>query len=117
MPNSNSISTRAEILQHALSIWDNEGGALASKANAASSDTPEMTNAQLLQLRIRVIALESLILAVLAEGSDRQLEAAREVAKHIAPRSGFTQHPLTLEAAAHIRDLIDRAGKFRATQD
>lgn len=117
MPNSNSISTRAEILQHALSIWDNEGGALASKADAPSLDTHEMTNVQLVHLRIRVIALESLILAVLAEGSDRQLEAAREVAKHIAPRSGFTQHPLTLEAAAHINDLIDRADKFRAVQE
>lgn len=90
---------------------------MASKADAASLDTHEMTNAQLVHLRIRVIALESLILAVLAEGSDRQLEAARKVVKHIALRSGFTQHPLTLEAAAHINDLIDRAGKFRAVQE
>jgi hypothetical protein len=74
---------------------------------------PELTNAELVQLRIRVIALENLVIALLAEASDRQLELAREMAAYISPRPGFTQHPLTIHAAAHMVDLVERAGQFR----
>ena len=74
---------------------------------------PELTNAELVQLRIRVIALESLMIAVLAEGSDRQLEVAREMAGYVMPRSGFTAHPLTVQAGDHITDLVDRVLHFR----
>jgi len=72
-----------------------------------------LTDAELVQLRIRVIALENLLIALLAEASDRRLELAREMAAYIAPRPGFTQHPLTVKAAAHMVDLVERAGRFR----
>ena len=75
-----------------------------------------MSNAELVQLRIRVIALENLMIAVLAEGSDRQLRVAREMAGYIAPRPGFTQHPLTIQAADHMTDLVDRALHFRTVE-
>lgn len=103
---------KAEIVQRrkALSRWENEGGARISEGQA---DVPELTNAELVHLRIRVIALENLIITLLAEGSDRQLEAAREVATYISPRAGFTQHPLTIQAAEHMTDMIDRAVHFR----
>ena len=76
-------------------------------------DILELTNAELVQLRIRVIALENLVIALLAEGSERQREVARDMASYISPRAGFTQHPLTVHAAAHMIDLVERAGRFR----
>ena len=75
-----------------------------------------MTNAELVQLRIRVIALENLLIAVLADGSDRQFQIAKEMADYISPRPGFTQHPLTTQAAKHMSDLVDRAIHFRTVQ-
>lgn len=103
----------SETRRRALTRWDNEGGALAAMAQCAAATMPEMTNTELVHLRIRVIALENLMIAVLAEGSERQTLVAREMAALIAPRSGFTQHPLTVHAADHIIDLVDRADRFR----
>jgi len=106
----------AEIRRRALSRWDNEGGAIASVRHETHTDVPDMSNAELVQLRIRVIALENMVIAVLAEGSDRQLQVAREMAEYISPRPGFTQHPLTIHAADHMTDLVDRAVHFRTVQ-
>jgi hypothetical protein len=104
--------------QMALSRWDNEGGAgrEGSQKGAMSSEgseIPELTNAELVQLRVRVIALENLVIALLAEASDRQLDLAREMAVYISPRPGFTHHPLTIRAATHMTDLVKRAARFR----
>ena len=79
-----------------------------------TADIPELTNAELVQLRIRVIALENLVIMLLAHASDRQLDLAREMSTYISPRSGSTHHLLTVNAAAHMIDLVERAGRFRA---
>jgi hypothetical protein len=105
--------------QSALSRWDNEGGAGPSPqeslvSDETQSDIPELTNAELVQLRIRVIALENLVIALLAQASERQVDLAREMAAYISPRPGFTHHPLTLHAATQMIDLLGRAGHFRA---
>jgi hypothetical protein len=115
MVNSSVNKAEAALLQRqkALSRWDNEGGASSDQAPA---DVPELTNAELVHLRIRVIALENLIITLLAEGSDRQLEVAREMATYISPRAGFTQHPLTIQAANHMTNMVDRAVHFRTVQ-
>jgi hypothetical protein len=105
-----------ELRQRALSRWDNEGGAVEAEAVAAHSDVPDMTNAELVLLRVRVIALENLLIAVLAEGSDRQRQAALEMADAIMPREGFTQHPLTIRAAQHMSSLVERAERTRTAQ-
>lgn len=63
-------------------------------------------------LHIRVIALENLVIALLATASDEQRSVAREMSGYISPRPGFTPHPLTLHAADHMTDLIDRAARF-----
>lgn len=96
--------------QKALSRWDNEGGAHPDEAQA---DIPEMTNSELVHLRIRVIALENLLITLLAQGPDRQLDVAREMASYISPRAGFTQHPLTIKAAGQMNDMVNRAEHFR----
>jgi len=113
--NKQSVS---ELRQKALSRWDNEGGAGPDGPQLHAlevdlSKIPPLTNAELVQLRVRVIALENLIIMMLAEGSDRQLELAREMASYISPRSGFTHHPLTTKAAAHMVDFVNRAIHFR----
>ena len=108
--------------QLALSRWDNEGGAgprgpqEGQISAEAQSEVPELTNAELVQLRVRVIALENLVISLLAEAPDRQLDLAREMAAFISPRPGFTHHPLTIHAAAQMIDLVDRAGHFRAVK-
>lgn len=106
----------SNLRRRALSRWDNEGGAAAPGSDsdaAAGASIPELTNVELVALRVRVIALENMMLALLASASDRQLDLAREIAAYIAPRPGFTQHPLTVRAAAHMVDLIERSGRFR----
>jgi hypothetical protein len=72
-----------------------------------------LTNAKLEQLRVRVIALENLVIALLAEADDRQIALAREMAAYVSPRPGFTHHPLTIHAASHMIDLVERAAQFR----
>jgi hypothetical protein len=96
--------------QKALSTWDNEGGAAPDETQV---HIPEMTNTELVHLRIRVIALENLIIALLTDGPDRQLEIAREMATYISPRAGFTQHPLTIKAARQMNDMVNRAEHYR----
>jgi hypothetical protein len=108
--------------QMALSRWDNEGGAgrcgpqEGQTSAKAQSAVPELTNAELVQLRVRVIALENLVISLLAEAPDSQLDSAREMAAFISPRPGFTHHPLTIHAAAHMIDLVGRAGHFRVVK-
>jgi hypothetical protein len=70
-----------------------------------------MNNADLAALRVRVIALENLLISLLATASDQQLELAREMAGYILPRSGLTQHPLTTHAAALMIDLIEKSSR------
>lgn len=114
MPERDPGSDRSEARRRALCRWENEGGSAAPIDDRAHAPIPDLNNAELVQLRIRVIALESLMIAVLAEGSDRQLQVAREMADYIAPRPGFTPHPVTVQAASHITDLIDRVAHFEA---
>ena len=105
--------------QMALSRWDSEGGAgpgggQKGLISAEGSEIPELRNAELVQLRVRVIALENLVIALLAGASDQQLDIAREMAAYISPRPGFTHHPLTLHASAQMIDLVERARHFRS---
>jgi len=105
--------------QRALSRWADEGGAgpdgpaTVSALDNERIPIPELTNAELVTLRIRVIALENLMISLLAIASDDQLRLAREMAGYISPRPGFTQHPLTIHSAAHMVDLVERADHFR----
>lgn len=47
---------------------------------------PDMSNADLVALRVRVIALENLLISLLATASDQQLELVRDMAGYISPR-------------------------------
>jgi hypothetical protein len=110
---------RSRQYQNALSQWDTEGGAGpcgpqdSSNPDEGPSAIPELTNTELVRLRIRVIALENLVITLLAEASKRQLERAHEMAAFISPRPGFTSHPLTIQAAAQMTSLVERAVHLR----
>ena len=107
----------------ALSRWDNEGGAklsgteVVSLYKAVESGVPPLTNTELVQLRVRVIALENAVISLLAQSSDRQLDHVLDVAAYISPRPGFTAHPLTIRAAAEMTHLVERARHFRRLDD
>lgn len=112
-------SDHASLRRMTLSRWENEGGASCSSPDAvptpvqAQSDVPPLTNAELVQLQIRVIALENLVIALLIDASDRQIDLVRDMAAYISPRPGFTPHRLTIHAAAEMISLVERAGQFK----
>jgi len=83
-------------------------------SRADEAPMPAIGEPELGALHIRLIAVENLLIALLAQASDQQVALARKMASHIAPRDGFTQHPLTVHAAAHITDLLERAARFAA---
>tara|TARA_R110002049_G_C8964408_1_gene546971 strand:+ start:255 stop:608 length:354 start_codon:yes stop_codon:yes gene_type:complete len=102
--------------QAALSRWENEGGADTPQRDAVV-DIPELTNTELVHLRVRVIALENVIISLLAQAPDQQHELVRKMANYITPRAGSTQHPLTIDAASHMKQFVDRAVHFRDLSD
>ena len=73
-----------------------------------------LSNAELVQLRVRVVALENLVISLLA-GAPTRPTLATEMALYISPRQGFTDHPLTKHASGLMNHLIQRADYFRAT--
>lgn len=102
----------------ALWRWENEGGAISGRPLSQPelafdpNVAPPLTQAELVQLHIRVIALENLVIALLAQASNPQLVLAREMADYIAPRPGFTPHPLTVGAANEMLSMLKRASPF-----
>ena len=111
-------SERERLREKAFSRWDNEGGAgEGGRVHQTSTETPAetlpLTNAELVQMQIRVIALENLLVVLLTETSGEQLDLAREMAAYISPRPGHTPHPLTIHAAARMISLIKGAGHLR----
>jgi len=95
--------------RRALSRWENEGGA---GLPSTPVDAPHPRDAEEDQLRARVIALENLVIALLADATVEQRTLARDMADFISPRTGYTQHPLTLRAAEAMRSLLERADRF-----
>ena len=112
--------------QRALASWDSEGGAgpcgaqtepeLVDGPSPVPNPGPKMGEAEFVALHIRVIALENLLIALLATATDQQLELTREMASYISPREGFKRHRLTTHAASHMIGLVERAHRFRSVE-
>ena len=103
-------------LEVALSIWENEGGARAQRTQpqpAMQKEVPQSVSTELEHLRIRMIAMENLLIAMLAQAPDRQLELGCEMAAFISPRPGFSHHPRTVGAAAQMVHVLHRARHFQ----
>ena len=116
MPKSEPVRDAAKVHIQALSSWENEGGWIKSAPYDSAVGVPDMTNTDIVNLRVRLIALENLMIAILAEGSDQQRQMACDMAAYISPRPGFTPHALTVKAAEHMTDLVDRAIQFRTAR-
>lgn len=71
-----------------------------------------LSNAELVQLQIRVIALENLVVALLAHAPEQQLELVRDIAASIFPRPGV-EHRLTSQAAAQMEHLAQRSRRLQ----
>jgi hypothetical protein len=112
-------SNPTQLRARALSRWENEGGATACgerdglSSGDDQSDTHPLTNSELVQLRVRVIALENMVISLLARSCERQLDHVRELATYISPRPGSTPHHLTIRAAAGMNNLVERAWRLR----
>lgn len=65
-------------------------------------------------LAARLIALENIIVALLADAPESQSERVREMARYISPRPGKTPHRLTIEAARNMLALVERADHYRS---
>ena len=102
-------------LNAAFARWFEEGGAHGDAPPPLPPDSPDplLTNAELVQLRVRMVAIENLMLALLAQTCEEPRAMARRMAAHIAPRPGFTPHRLTLHAAALMQHLGGRAREIR----
>jgi hypothetical protein len=109
----------AQQRDQALARWANEGGSdqggrtFDFASGRGDADMSPIGDTQIGLLHIRVIALENLVIALLATASGPQLDLAREMARTIEPRIGAAPHPLTIRAAARLTDLIERSARFR----
>ncbi len=99
MPDEPNNQSRVQLRIRALSRWESEGGAPERRADVhpvadhMPSDHPQLSNAELVQLRVRVIALENVVTALLSQADEPELRRARDMAAYISPRPGFTHHP------------------------
>lgn len=75
-------------------------------------EAPPLTNAELVQLQIRVIALENLVVALLAHAPEQQLDLVRDIAASIFPRPGV-EHRLTVQATAQMEHLAQRSRRLQ----
>jgi hypothetical protein len=120
MPDPNPTSSGHGPAGAALERWDDEGGAELDGPQLAAPErlSPAIAGpsaADWAEMRTRVIALENLVIALLATASDEQRALARRMADYITPRPGSTPHRLTVHAAHRMSDLVDRAERFDET--
>jgi hypothetical protein len=103
----------------ALSRWDYEGGAGPDGPQEGSASTAGQPAArrgasdELERLRARVIGLESVVIALLAEANERQLGLIRGMAMQISPKQGAVPHRLTTDAVGHMTSIVERARHAR----
>lgn len=105
-PRLSATAARARSRAAGLASWEGEGGAaLPPDDTPTPAPPPEL-------LRQRVIALEGLVIALLATASEAQREQALAMADFISPRPGHTAHALTLRAAGRMRSLLARSRRL-----
>ena len=89
------------------------GEAVLSTVNEDGSwDIPEPDHAELVQMRIRLITLENIVLGLLSGASDEQIDQIRKRADMIEPRPEASRHPLTELAAGDMRKFLERAARM-----
>jgi hypothetical protein len=109
---------RARAHDGAIGRWENEGGADAElDENRRLTVVGEIGDAEAGNLRVRLIALENVVVALLAGATEGKSALVREMARYISPRPGMTPHRLTVEAARNMLRLVDRAAHYKDVED
>ena len=116
--NTSVAKKDAATLRRAVGRWENEGGAetagpeaiVGTELGAPPPDDlrVDLKNAELVQLQLRVIALEHLVTALLATAPTDTTDLVRAIAANISPRPQSRQHHLTVRAAAQMIHLLER---------
>lgn len=106
---------RAKTLERAVMRWENEGGATGDQDpdTLRATIVGKVGDAEAVNIRVRLIALENIVVALLASGTQDSLELVREMAQYILPRSDATPHRLTTEAARNMLAIVERAQHCR----
>ena len=110
-------SARASAHDGAIGRWENEGGGWVAGSRERGSVVGEIGDVRDGNLRVRLIALENIVVALLVGAPDSQSTLVREMATYISPRPGMTPHRLTIEAARNMTALADRAAHYKAIED
>ena len=99
----------------AIGRCENEGGPdhASPHSETASTVAGEIGDAEEGNIRVRLIALENIVVALLAGASQTQHEAIGDIVRYILPREGKTRHRLTIEAARNMVALVERADQFK----
>ncbi len=77
----------------------------------------EIGDAEAANIRVRLIALENIMVALLAGAPESRSDLIREMAEFISPRPGATPHRLTIEAARNMVAIVERAGHYKRGPD
>jgi len=99
----------------ALARWDNEGGALSHPVPVKAPHVDvvhHLSDQEMVCLRSRVIALENVVIAMLAGGSHDQRAVVHDMALFVRPPLDEAQDRLTMHAADLMDHLADRATSF-----
>lgn len=111
-------SARTSAHDGAIGRWENEGGDTAGlHPHERGSVVGEIGDVEDGNLRVRLIALENIVVALLAAAPDSQSALVHEMADYISPRPGMTPHRLTIEAARNMTALAERAARYKALED
>ena len=111
-------SVRVSAHDGAIGRWENEGGDTAGlHPHERGSVVGEIGDVEDGNLRVRLIALENIVVALLAGAPDSQSTLVREMATYISPRPGMSPHRLTIEAARNMLALAERAARYKALED
>ena len=112
-------AARAEVHRRAIGRWENEGGSADnwSHPKPAATVVGEIGDAEEGNIRVRLIALENLVVALLAGAPESQSELVREMARYISPRPGMTPHRLTIEAARNMLAIVERAAHYKSRRE
>ncbi|WP_265564121.1 hypothetical protein [Sphingomicrobium arenosum] len=93
---------------------DNEAG---KSRTDGQWDVPPLDHSELVQMRIRLIALETIVTGLLCDISTQQRAAIEQLALTISPKDGGQRHPLTELAAADVRKFFERSDKLSGQLD
>lgn len=108
---------RAKAHDRAVGRWENEGGSFTGLCqHLPPTVVGDIGDAEAGNLRVRLIALENLVVALLAGAPGSQSDLAREMAAYISPRPGATTHRLTVEAARNMLAIVERAAHYKGLE-